>query len=155
MFSYNPDPELYTTQQIMLDFNTLPDSSEASVKVVLQEDYELTNEMFGVYTNQQGDVVCSLREIGSEFRRTNVSILMFDESGQCLDISTTCNGLTKPMFIKGLEPMTLVAGTYTIQVSPLWGLNEESSDLDPEVYKSWLLSLYYPSGAKFGKLSIE
>ena len=51
------------------------------------------------------------------------------------------------------EPKTLKAGDYTIVVSPMWGCNMETSDDNPEEYKKFLVSIFYPCGAKFGKLT--
>ena len=51
----------------MLDFNTSSDSTTASLRIELAEDYELTDETFGVFCNQQGNILTALRSSSQEF----------------------------------------------------------------------------------------
>jgi hypothetical protein len=56
-FCCNPNPTIYTHQKKIIDFNSSEFPSVAFLRVELREEIELTEETFGVYCNQQGDVM--------------------------------------------------------------------------------------------------
>ena len=63
----------------MLDFNTSENTMTASLRIELAEDYELTDETFAVFCNQQGDILPALRSSSEEFLQTPLKITVRDE----------------------------------------------------------------------------
>ena len=74
----NPDPEIYTHQKLMIDFNSSEFPGVAFLRVELREEYEFTEETFGVYCNQQGDVLGGVRKAFNPHIQVTIDTLVID-----------------------------------------------------------------------------
>jgi len=129
----------------MIDFNNSEFPSIAFLRVELASEIELVDETFGVYCNQQGDVIAGLKRATNKHVQVLIETLVFDGENKIVFDSRSNHSLSYSVFSK--KRLTLKAGIYTIVIKPYWGEYDETSSTNVADYRRFLVSLYYPKKA--------
>lgn len=149
----NPDLNMYSHSRVMVDFNTSEMQNVQLFQFELKNDYEVNEKSFGFGFYQQGDVLGGQKRNPEKHVAPMIEILLIDPiTGKLLFSTRSTYLFNNPAIIK--EKTTLSAGTYTVLMQVLWNENNETSQINPEDFKRYVVDMYFPNDAEFGALQL-